>query len=136
MAVALNQAIIQFGLQWLAKRKYTMVQTPFFMRKEIMGKVAQLSEFDEALYKVGGGAEDEEMYLIATSEQPICAFHMDDWLEPKQLPLRYAGISTCFRKEAGKHGKDTWVRLGVFPRKNFLQIGEIFLAFILALYGL
>lgn len=54
MGVALNQAIIQFGLQFLAKRAYQLVQTPFMMRKEIMARVAQLSQFDEELYKVRG----------------------------------------------------------------------------------
>lgn len=55
--------------------------------------------------------EGEDQYLIATSEQPICAYHANEWLEPKQLPLKYAGYSTCFRKEAGSHGRD---QLGIF----------------------
>ena len=63
------------------------------------------------LFKVVSGEGVEDKYLIATSEQPICGFHMDEWMDESQLPLRYAGISTCFRKEAGKHGKDTW---GIF----------------------
>lgn len=56
------------------------------IKKEIMGATAQLEDFDEALYKVSGGAED--MYLIATSEQPISAYHMDENLDPKNLPLQ------------------------------------------------
>jgi len=62
-----------------------------------------------------------EKYLIATSEQPISAFHQGEWLEPKQLPLRYGGISTCFRKEAGAHGKDTW---GIFRVHQFEKIEQ------------
>ena len=54
---------------------------------------------------------EEGKYLIATSEQPICAFHKDDWMNEKELPIKYAGVSTCFRKEAGSHGRDTW---GIF----------------------
>merc|ERR1712166_1300324 len=73
------------------------------MNKSMMAKVAQLGDFDEQLYKVSGGGEDQ--YLIATSEQPICAYHANEWLTEKQLPIKYAGYSTCFRKEAGSHGR-------------------------------
>jgi hypothetical protein len=52
-----------------------------------------------------------DKYLIATSEQPMCALHRKGWFEEAELPLRYAGFSTCFRKEVGSHGKDT---LGIF----------------------
>jgi seryl-tRNA synthetase len=57
------------------------------MNKEAMAKVAQLSEFDEALYHVQG-EKDDEKYLIATSEQPICAFHSDEWIAEKSLPIK------------------------------------------------
>jgi seryl-tRNA synthetase len=89
------------------------------MKKEVMAGVAQLEQFDEELYKVGGDSEDK--YLIATSEQPICGYHMNDWIEEKTLPIRYAGISTCFRKEAGKHGKDTW---GIFRVHQFEKVEQ------------
>lgn len=51
--------------------------------------------------------EGEDKYLIATAEQPLCALHKDGWFEEKQLPLKYVGYSTCFRKEVGSHGRDT-----------------------------
>lgn len=54
-------------------------------------QVAQLEQFDEELYKVSGGAEDEDRYLIATSEQPLCGYHYGEWMEEKTLPLRYSG---------------------------------------------
>lgn len=68
-----------------------------------MQEVAQLSQFDEELYKViGKGGEKgetvDEKYLIATSEQPIAAYHRDEWISESALPIKYAGISTCFRK--------------------------------------
>ena len=68
------------------------------------------------------GAEDDK-YLIATSEQPISAFHSDEWFEdPKtQLPLRYAGYSTCFRKEAGSAGRDMW---GIFRVHQFEKVEQ------------
>jgi len=117
--VRLNQALINFGLDFLEKRGYTALQTPFFMRKDIMAKCAQLAQFDEELYKVTGEGEDK--YLIATAEQPLCAYHLDDWIHPSQLPLRYAGYSSCFRKEAGSHGRDT---LGIFRVHQFEKVEQ------------
>jgi seryl-tRNA synthetase len=102
--VFLQQAVINLALQMLDKKDYTPLYTPFFMRKEVMQEVAQLSQFDDELYKVvGKSSEDandktvEEKYLIATSEQPIAAFHRDEWIPESSLPLRYCGTSTCFR---------------------------------------
>ncbi|XP_058770475.1 serine--tRNA ligase-like [Vicia villosa] len=117
--VRLNQALINFGLEFLEKREYTLLQTPFFMRKDIMSKCAQLAQFDEELYKVTGEGDDK--YLIATAEQPLCAYHIDDWIQPTQLPLRYAGYSSCFRKEAGSHGRDT---LGIFRVHQFEKVEQ------------
>ncbi|CAH8593957.1 unnamed protein product [Schistosoma haematobium] len=132
--VFLEQAIINLALQMLDERGYTPLYTPFFMRKEVMRAVAQLSQFDEELYKVTGRREltatinhelqaneneEEEKYLIATSEQPIAAFHQDEWLPIDQLPIKYAGISTCFRQEVGSHGRDT---RGIFRVHQFEKV--------------
>ncbi|XP_050892931.1 serine--tRNA ligase [Lathyrus oleraceus] len=117
--VRLNQALINFGLEFLEKREYTLLQTPFIMRKDIMSKCAQLAQFDEELYKITG--EEDDKYLIATAEQPLCAYHIDDWIHPSQLPLRYAGYSSCFRKEAGSHGRDT---LGIFRVHQFEKVEQ------------
>jgi seryl-tRNA synthetase len=86
--VRLNQALINYGLDFLEGREFGLIQPPFFMNRDVMGKTAQLEEFDEALYKVSGDEVDK--YLIATSEQPISAFHMGEWFESpaKDLPLR------------------------------------------------
>jgi len=119
VGVQLNLALITYGLDFLRKRGYTPLQTPFFMNKEPMANTAQLDQFDEELYKVIG--EEEEKYLIATSEQPISAYHQNEWIDPKILPLKYAGFSTCFRKEAGSHGKDTW---GIFRVHQFEKVEQ------------
>ena len=107
---------------------YTPIQTPFMMRKEMMAKCAQLEDFDEQLYKVvvAGDVQDagaEDKYLIATSEQPLTVYHADEWFEEpsKELPLCYAGYSTCFRKEAGSHGRDTW---GLFRIHQFEKVEQ------------
>ena len=79
-------------------------------------QVAQLADFDEQLYKVSGGAEDQ--YLIATSEQPLCGYHVDEWMDKSSLPKMYAGYSTCFRKEAGSHGRDVCRRGAIRGRRK------------------
>jgi seryl-tRNA synthetase len=123
--VLLNQAIINYSIAFLMERGYNVLQPPYMMNKEVMSSIAQLSDFDEQLYKVSGKTDDptgtSEKYLIATSEQPICAYHKGDWLDPKELPIRYAGVSTCFRKEAGSSGKD--IR-GIFRVHQFDKIEQ------------
>lgn len=119
--VFLNQAMINYGLDFLAKRQYVPLQAPVMMNKEVMARTAQLSQFDEELYKVMDGTD--EKYLIATSEQPISAYHSGEWFEQpaEQLPIRYAGYSSCFRREAGAHGKDAW---GIFRVHQFEKIEQ------------
>jgi seryl-tRNA synthetase len=88
VGLLLNQALINFGLTFLMNKDYTPLQPPYFMNKEAMAGVAQLEDFDEQLYKVTGSGDDDEKYLIATSEQPICVFHRNEWLLEKELPKR------------------------------------------------
>lgn len=107
----LNQALINYGLEFLNSRGYTALQAPQFMLKDVMAKTAQLEQFDDELYKVSDGPPQNDKYLIATSEQPISAFHSDEWLLKTDLPLKYAGFSSCYRREAGAHGRDAWGRL-------------------------
>ncbi|PRT53198.1 Serine--tRNA ligase, cytoplasmic [Wickerhamiella sorbophila] len=119
--VFLNQALINYGLEFLMERGYCPLQAPVMMNKDVMARTAQLSQFDEELYKVIDG--QDEKYLIATSEQPISAYHSNEWFEQpaEQLPLRYAGYSSCFRREAGSHGKDAW---GIFRVHEFQKIEQ------------
>lgn len=76
---------------------------------------------------IGKGSEKsddnsyEEKYLIATSEQPIAALHRDEWLRPEDLPIKYAGLSTCFRQEVGSHGRDT---RGIFRVHQFEKVSR------------
>ena len=74
-----------------------------------------------------GTAEDgtvDEKYLIATSEQPIAAFHRGEWLDQNDLPKKYGGTSTCFRQEVGAHGRDT---RGIFRVHQFEKVSCIHL---------
>lgn len=126
VGVLLNQALINFAIAFLRDRGYSPIQVPFFMKKELMAGIAQLADFDEQLYKVTtgrmGSAEDPaDKYLIATSEQPLCAFHCKEVLDERELPLRYAGVSTCFRKEVGKANADN---RGIFRVHQFEKVEQ------------
>lgn len=123
--VLLNQALINFGLSTLVKNNYTPLQPPYFMKSSIMHETCQLSDFEENLYKVEGTDDKDPLYLIATSEQPISAMHKNEFLDPNELPLRYGGTSSCFRKEAGSHGKDVW---GIFRIHQFEKIEQFILS--------
>ena len=113
----LNLALIQFALNELEERGYIPLQTPFFVKGEVAAETSELGEFEETLYKV----ENEDLYLIATAEQTLAALHRDEIINPEDLPMRYCALSTCFRKEAGSHGKDT---LGIFRVHQFEKIEQ------------
>eukprot|EP00922_Rhytidocystis_sp_ex-Travisia-forbesii_P061395 GHVS01091008.1.p1 GENE.GHVS01091008.1~~GHVS01091008.1.p1 ORF type:complete len:445 (+),score=51.35 GHVS01091008.1:86-1420(+) len=124
VGVMLNMALIQYGLNFLMKKGYTPLQPPYFMRKDVMALTAELKDFEETLYRIPAneGKDDrDDMFLIATSEQPISALHKGEHLDEKELPIRYAGVSSCFRKEAGSHGKDTW---GLFRIHQFEKVEQ------------
>ena len=127
MGALLNMALVNYGLHFLSKKGYTPMQTPFFMKKNIMAETCQLSDFDDQLYKISTGKDataedpDNEFYLIATSEQPISAYFYNEVVDPAEMPVRFAGFSTCFRKEAGASGKDTW---GIFRIHQFEKVEQ------------
>lgn len=113
----LNLALIQFALNELTNKGYTPLQTPFFIKSEVAEETSELGEFEETLYKV----ENEDLYLIATAEQTLAALHRNEIIPSEDLPLKYCALSTCFRKEAGSHGKDT---LGIFRVHQFEKVEQ------------
>ncbi|MFX0009475.1 MAG: serine--tRNA ligase [Candidatus Hermodarchaeota archaeon] len=115
--VLLNLALLRFALDKLTSKGYYPLWTPFFIKHEVMKAAAELADFEEQLYKVN----DEDIFMIATSEQTLAAYHYDEILDPDLLPLKYAGISSCFRREAGSHGKDT---LGIFRVHQFEKVEQ------------
>ena len=117
----LNLALIQFALNELVNKGYTPLQTPFFIKSQLAEETSELGEFQETLYKV----ENEDLYLIATAEQTLAALHRDEIIDSEDLPLRYCALSTCFRKEAGSHGKDT---LGIFRVHQFEKVEQFIYA--------
>jgi len=115
--VLLNLALIRFALDKLISKGYEPLWTPFFIKHEIMKAAAELADFEEQLYKI----QDEDLFMIATSEQTLAAYHYDEIIDPDLLPLKYAGVSSCFRREAGSHGKDT---LGIFRVHQFEKVEQ------------
>ena len=114
----LQLALINYSMDYLMNNGFIPVSPPPFLKKNIMSKTAQLSDFEDQLYKI----ENQDAYLIATSEQPISAIHYNDILNKNDLPKKYCGLSPCFRKEAGARGKDV---TGIFRVHYFDKI-EIF----------
>ncbi len=121
--VLLNQALINYGLNFLRQKGYTLIQPPFYMFKNIITETVQLSDYDENLYKLVAHNDKtiDEKYLIATSEQPISAYHRHEILSENHLPIKYCGISTCFRKEAGASGRDV---NGIFRVHQFEKVEQ------------
>lgn len=115
--VMLNQALINFALEFLSTRGYTPVQPPYMIRNEPMSGAVILGDFQDVIYKIEG----EDLHMIGTSEHAIAGMHMNEILDGKSLPLKYAGYSSCFRKEAGAHGKDM---KGIFRVHQFEKVEQ------------
>ena len=115
--VKLNQALIQFALDFLSEKKYTPVQTPYLISRSSMEGAIIAEDFEDVIYKVEG----EELYLIGTSEHALVSMRSNEILDGKLLPIRYAGVSPCFRKEAGAHGRD---QKGIFRVHQFEKVEQ------------
>ena len=115
--VRLNQALLQFALDFLSEKNYIPIQTPFLINRAAMEGAIIAQDFEDVIYKIEG----EDLYLIGTSEHAVASMHSDEIIDGKRLPLRYAGVSTCFRKEAGAHGRD---QKGIFRVHQFEKVEQ------------
>ena len=115
--VKLNQALIQYALDFLSDKNYTPVQTPYLINRSSMEGAIITQDFEDVIYKIEG----DNLYLIGTSEHAVVSMHSDEILDGKILPLRYAGLSPCFRKEAGAHGRD---QKGIFRVHQFEKVEQ------------
>ncbi|MBR9689272.1 MAG: serine--tRNA ligase [Candidatus Altiarchaeota archaeon] len=115
--VELGLALTQLSFDFLKGKGFEIVEPPYMMRRKAVEGMTSFSDFEDVLYKI----DEEDLYLIATAEHPLGAMHMDEVLEKKQLPIKYAGISPSFRKEAGSHGRDT---KGFFRVHRFNKIEQ------------
>jgi seryl-tRNA synthetase len=115
--VRLNQSLIHYALDFLSKKEYSLVQPPYMINRRSMEGAVIADDFEEVIYKV----DEEDLYMIGTSEHAMAAMHSKEIIEGKDLPLRYAGVSPCFRKEAGAHGRD---QKGIFRVHQFDKIEQ------------
>ena len=116
--VRMNYALIAFALDYISKKGYAMLQPPYLMNRKPMSGAVILSDFEEVIYKI----EDQDLYLIGTSEHALAAMHLEEIFSKEDLPRKYVSVSPCFRKEAGSHGRDT---KGIFRVHQFEKV-EIF----------
>jgi seryl-tRNA synthetase len=115
--VVLHHALLRFALDFIAERGYTPIQPPYMMRREPYEGATDLADFENVMYRI----MKEDLYLIATAEHPVGAMYWNETLEEKDLPMRMAGISPCFRTEAGAHGKDS---KGIFRVHQFEKVEQ------------
>ena len=115
--VRLNQSLIQYALEFLTTKDYSLIQPPYMINHQSMEGAVIADDFEEVIYKI----ENEDLYMIGTSEHAMAAMHSGEIIEGKDLPLRYAGVSPCFRKEAGAHGRD---QKGIFRVHQFDKIEQ------------
>ncbi|PKG31992.1 serine--tRNA ligase [Methanoregula sp.] len=115
--VLLDMALQRYAIDLLEEKGYTPVIPPFMINRTSYEGVTDLGDFEKVMYKIDG----DDAYLIATSEHPIGAMYQDEIFEEKDLPLRLAGISPCFRREIGAHGLDT---KGLFRVHQFTKVEQ------------
>jgi seryl-tRNA synthetase len=113
----LDFALQKYAIDKLVKKGYILVEPPFMVRRGPYEGVTDLADFENVMYKI----EDDDLYLIATSEHAIGAMHMNETFDADKLPLKYVGISACFRREIGSHGLDT---RGLFRVHQFNKIEQ------------
>jgi len=114
----LEMALINYAIDLLHQKDYTLTIPPFFMNREAYEGVVDLNDFEDVMYKI----EDNDFYLIATSEHPLTSRFKDEILEIKEQPLRYAGVSTNFRKEVGAHGLSD---RGIWRVHQFAKVEQV-----------
>jgi len=114
----LEMALINYAIDILYQKKYTLTIPPFFMNREAYEGVVDLNDFEDVMYKI----EDQDFYLIATSEHPLTSRFKDEILDIKNEALRYAGVSTNFRKEVGAHGLSD---RGIWRVHQFAKVEQV-----------
>jgi seryl-tRNA synthetase len=113
----LDHAIQRYAIDFLLKKGYALIEPPYMIRRAAYEGVTDLADFESVMYKV----EDEDLYLIATSEHSVGSMLMNETVLSEQLPIKICGISPCFRREIGQHGRYT---KGIFRVHQFHKIEQ------------
>jgi len=113
----LDQAIIKYAIDFLVKRGYVFVFPPAMLKRDAYEGMVDLADFENVMYKI----ENEDLYMIATAEHSVGSMYKDEVLNKKELPIKFVGLSTNFRKEIGAHGKYT---KGLFRVHQFNKVEQ------------
>ncbi|MEM5819630.1 MAG: serine--tRNA ligase [Candidatus Aenigmatarchaeota archaeon] len=116
--VRLNFAILNYALDFISKKGFEIYQPPFMINRTSCEGVIEFEAFENMIYKI----ENEDLFLIATSEHPLISMFSGETFLEKELPKFIAGVSPCFRKEAGTHGKD---EKGIFRVHQFEKVEQV-----------
>ncbi|MFV0134917.1 serine--tRNA ligase [Streptomyces sp. HMX87] len=111
----LELALVNAAMAQATAAGFTPMLTPALVRPQSMAGTGFLGQAAQDVYHLA----DDDLYLVGTSEVPLAAYHMDEIIDAERLPLRYAGFSPCFRREAGSHGRDT---RGIFRVHQFDKV--------------
>ena len=113
----LDLAIMRFTIDRLVKKGFVLVEPPYMIRRKPYEGVTDLGDFESVMYKIEG----EDLYLIATSEHAMASMFMNEVLLAENLPIKLCGVSPCFRREIGTHGKYT---KGLFRVHQFNKVEQ------------
>tara|TARA_Y100000031_G_scaffold149233_1_gene186700 strand:+ start:4458 stop:5735 length:1278 start_codon:yes stop_codon:yes gene_type:complete len=113
----MDLALQKFAIDFLAKKGFILTQPPLMLRKKPYEGVTDLKDFETMMYKI----DNEDLYLIATSEHALAALYSNYLFNEDNLPLKYVGVSPCFRKEIGSHGVD---EKGLFRVHQFNKVEQ------------
>ncbi len=111
----LEFSLVRWAMDHLVAEGFTPMVPPVLVREEALVGTGFFPEAREQVYEI----PRDELFLVGTAEVPLAAYHTDEILESNDLPFRYAGFSTCFRREAGTYGKDT---AGIFRVHQFDKV--------------
>lgn len=116
----LNQAVIRYAIDFMVKKGYLYIETPLMLNEKVIKNVTDLNDMNNQIYKI----QDEELYLIGTSEHSLIGRFIDSVVPQEKLPLKMTSYSMCFRKEIGSHGID---EKGLFRTHQFNKIEMVVL---------
>ena len=122
-AVFLEQAVLQLAMHLIRERGFQMLAVPVVVKEWALTGTAYFPGAEEQTYKIANPtADDQDSWLVGTSEVSVTALHGGEILDEAQLPLRYAGLSPCFRREAGTYGRDT---RGIYRVHQFNKVEQV-----------
>jgi len=113
----LDYAIMRYAIDSLLKKGFTLIEPPYMIKRKPYEGVTDLTDFESVMYKIEG----EDFYLIATSEHAMGSMLMDEVINAEDLPIKLCGVSPCFRREIGTHGRYT---KGLFRVHQFNKIEQ------------